>query len=64
MSENPILSSPDDSGWYWFKKSKKGDVSVVFVNIDGVAFKMDECGETEQLDDTLGFWEPTEPQLL
>lgn len=64
MSENPILTCPDDSGWYWFKKRKTDDVSIVFVNLSGVAFKMNEEGETEELDDLIGFWEPTEAQLL
>lgn len=64
MSENFVLTSPDDSGWYWFKKSKRGDVSIVYVNSAGVATRMNEEGETEELDDLIGFWEPTEPQLL
>lgn len=64
MSENFVLTSPDDSGWYWFKKSKRDVVSIVYVNSAGIATKMNEEGEIEELDDLLGQWEPTEAQLL
>lgn len=64
MSENLVLTSPDDSGWYWFKKSKKDIVSIVYVDSAGIAIRMNEEGETEELDDLIGFWEPTESQLL
>ena len=64
MSENFVLNSPDDSGWYWFKKTKRDVVSIVYVNSAGIATKMNEDGEIEELDDLLGQWEPTEAQLL
>jgi hypothetical protein len=58
-----MLSSPDEFGWYFFKKKKSQEVSVVYVNEDGEAKKFDQDGDVEFLDDLLGYWEKLESDL-
>jgi len=56
MKSDTILASPDESGWYWFKKNKKSDVVIVFVNDDGEATATTEDGFSYILDDLIGLW--------
>lgn len=60
MKSDNLLSSPDETGWYWFKKNIRDTPSIVFLDDDGVGRGMDEEGNTFLLDDTIGFWEKTE----
>lgn len=63
MDKN-ILDTPDDSGWHFFKKGKKGEVCVVYINEDGIGLAMDEKGKTWEIEDFIGRWEQIEPQFI
>lgn len=58
--DKDILGTPDDSGWHFFKKNKKARPCVVYINDDGVAFAMDEDGDTFTLDNLIGKWQAIE----
>ena len=60
----PIISTPDDSGWYFFRKNKRSALVVAYVSEDGVAYCMDENGKTWELEDFIGEWEEIEPQNI
>lgn len=59
-----IISSPDESGWYWYRPKKNKPVRIAFVNDDGLATTLSEDGEPQVLDDLIGLWEKTGPDFL
>lgn len=65
MNEEKFLNCPDDSGWFFFKKGNKtSETMVVRLRDDGRAFVLDEYGDSFELDDLIGVWEPIEdPQI-
>jgi hypothetical protein len=64
MKKESVLASPDEIGWYWFKKNKSADLKVVFVNDDGEAKSFDENGDVDFLDDCIGLWQKIEDSEL
>ena len=63
MKSENILTSPDESGWYWFKVNKKSETVIVFINDDGEARATNEEGDSYILDDLIGIWEKTDPTI-
>lgn len=59
-----IIASPDEAGWYWFKKNKSDIAKMALVNEDGRAFSFDLCGNSREIDDLTGMWECCEPERL
>ena len=53
-------TSPDDSGWFWFRENENSAPISVFISEDGAATYLDENGRTGELDDFIGFWEQAE----
>ncbi len=56
QNTNEILSVPDESGWFFFKKNKRSEPVIVFVNEDGIGITMDSSGKQGELDDMVGMW--------
>ena len=59
-----ILETPDEAGWFFFQKLKKSATYAVLISEDGVAYALRDDGKFEILDDTVGKWQPIEPELL
>ena len=54
--DKEILTSPDESGWYFYKETKRSIPVVVYVNDDGVGTALNESGESFELEDFIGEW--------
>lgn len=62
--DNKNNFTPDEPGWYFYKKSKKSIPHVVYINDDGRGFALNSDGESWEIDDLIGFWEYVEPETL
>lgn len=58
--KNYDFSTPDETGWYFYRKNRKSDLVIVFVNDNGEAFAMNENGNSFLLDDFIGKWQKIE----
>ena len=57
-----IVGTPDESGWYWFKKDQI--ITLVLLTSDGIGLTFDPDGYSEELNDLIGEWEIAEPNDL
>jgi hypothetical protein len=57
-------STPDETGWYFYRKNRKSDLVVVFINDNGEAFAMKENGDSFLLDDFIGKWQKIESDFI